>query len=191
MRAVATLRPAGRARWRILLILVLASCAGAGEARGEPPAAPSVVPGGFVAVDDLPAGAEVITVPCPVRLRLRLPPQYTDRVWRSTKTAAVECDGVSMPAVEIVFRELRSGSGWMDVKPEIAVGEPRARVVAVELAVELAGHRVSTASREDLAAAEGRARKKGLTLTLAPETLRTWRLGTVAVLEIVLQPVEG
>lgn len=169
---------------RLLIGLILA-CALTPGARAEREGPGT---GGFIDVDDLPKDAAVTTVPCPVRLRLRLPPRYEVRVWSSGKTAAVACDGVSMPRLEIVFRELRNGTGWLGVKPEFDLGGAGERAVRLDLAVEVAGERVATTSRGGIGAEAGRKGKSALELAVPPEILRTWRLGTVAFLEIVFEP---
>ena len=67
--------------------------------------------GGFVEVDRVPLDLGVVSAPCPLRLRLRLPSRFREGGWSSPQTRVVECDDVlTISTVEVRFRRGRRGA---------------------------------------------------------------------------------
>jgi hypothetical protein len=147
--------------------------------------------GGYIQVDDLPAGGQTVSVPCPMRLRMQLPSRFKAGTWTSPATRIVECDGtISIPVVEFQFRQDRKGSGRLVVKPSIRVKPPQDKLVALSLALEVNGSQVGSIRREAIDAEEGGMTWKRFSFELPPEVVSTWSAGADSFLTIGLSAVD-
>lgn len=147
--------------------------------------------GEYIQVDNLPAGGQALSVPCPLRLRIRLPSRFKVGTWTSATTRMVECDGtISIPVVEFEFRQHRNGSGRLAVKPSIRVKPPQDKLVALSVALEVDGSEIGSVRREGIDAEESGMTWKRLTLELPPEVVSAWSAGADGFLTIALSAVD-
>lgn len=153
--------------------------------------ASTLAAGSPIEVDRIGLDQGVMSTPCPLRLRLRLPRTFREGSWSTSQTRVVECDEViTISAVAVKFRRSRRGTGELIVWPHITVKPPQDKLADVSVTLTVAGGRVATARRE-IDAEEGRTTtRSSLAIELPADAVSDWSAGAEAFLDITLSAVD-
>lgn len=147
--------------------------------------------GQFLDVDSLPAESDIVSVPCPLRVRTRLPRRIKEGHWNAAKVRLIECDrAVSIAAIAFEFRSQRDGSGTLLIEPHIRVRPPQDKLVDLTLRLEIAGETVDKQRRPQVDAEEGRTTRRRFELSVPVDVVNRWKEEAEVFLELEAHAVD-
>lgn len=150
-----------------------------------------VASGHFLDVDSLPAESDIVSVPCPLRVRTRLPRRIKEGHWTAAKVRLVECDrAVSIATIMFTFSSRRDGGGRLLVEPHIRVRPPQDKLVDLTMRLEIDGETIDQQRRPQIDAEEGQTSRRRFELTIPAETVSRWAGEAEAFLELEIHAVD-